>query len=68
MDNEPNVVTSPFDAIRHLDGEREFVFRATSNDELPDTAGLLDGPDSIKRRWERIVGLPLGSGPRRCPA
>ena len=24
MDNEPNVVTSPFDAIRHLDGEREF--------------------------------------------
>ncbi len=24
MDIEPNVVTSPFDAIRDLDGEREF--------------------------------------------
>src|SRR5437764_15297292 len=24
MNNQPNFVTSPFDAIRHLDGEREF--------------------------------------------
>jgi len=24
MDDQPNFVTSPFDAIRHLDGEREF--------------------------------------------
>jgi len=30
------------------------------NDELPDTAGLLDGPDSIKRRWKRITGSPFG--------
>jgi hypothetical protein len=42
------------------DVKHEFVFRATSTDELPDTDGLLDGPESIKRRWQRIVGLPFG--------
>src|SRR5260370_21159228 len=46
--------------VNTCDVKQEFVFRATSTDELPDTDGLLDGPDSIKRRWERIVGLPFG--------
>ncbi len=46
--------------VSTCDVKHEFVFRPTSTDELPDTDGLLDGPESIKRRWERIVGLPFG--------
>lgn len=37
-----------------------FVTRAVMGDEIP-ADGLLDGPDSIKRRWGRITGLPFGA-------
>jgi hypothetical protein len=36
-----------------------FITRAVADDTLPVDL-LIDGPESIKRRWRRVTGLPFG--------
>lgn len=44
--------------------KEDFITRATCDDEMPLSSltddGMIDGPESIKRRWRRITGLPFG--------
>ena len=44
--------------------KEDFITRATFDDEMPLSSvtadGMIDGPESIKRRWRRITGLPFG--------
>ena len=43
--------------------QERFITRAVSDDARPagfDEDGMIDGPESIKRRWKRITGLPFG--------
>ncbi len=44
--------------------KEDFITRATFDDEMPLSSltddGMMDGPESIKRRWRRITGLPFG--------
>lgn len=38
-----------------------FLTRAASDEPYPDDVdGFVDGPDSLKRRWKRVTGLPFG--------
>ncbi len=39
MDDQPNFVTSPFDVIRHLEGEREFGVRENFTNSWDTAAG-----------------------------
>src|SRR6266566_1231239 len=53
---------------RYLYSQRDDPAKyAYAQDQFPDTDGLLDGPDRIKRRWERIVGLPFGQRASAVP-
>lgn len=43
--------------------QERFLTRAVSDDARPsgiEDDGMIDGPDSIKRRWRRVTGLPFG--------
>ena len=55
-----------FDPGSVADVKEHFVTRAQLDDQMPldpDALddGMLDGPDSIKRRWKRLTGLPFGA-------
>ena len=55
-----------FDVGTVQDVKECFVTRAQCDDERPlqskyEDDGFVDGPDSIKRRWRRITGLPFGA-------
>jgi hypothetical protein len=44
--------------------EDQFVTRAQMDDPHPadeHEAAMIDGPESIKRRWRRVTGLPFGA-------
>ena len=42
--------------------KEQFVTRAQLSDERPlDAQAVLDGPDAIKQRWDRLTGLPFGA-------
>lgn len=52
--------------LNTIEGIKEqFITRAQLDDEMPldvrETDGMIDGPDSIKRRWRRVTGLSFGS-------
>src|SRR5450755_1422570 len=42
--------------------KEHFVTRAQLSDERPlDMQAVIDGPDAIKQRWDRLTGLPFGA-------
>jgi hypothetical protein len=55
-----------FDLGAAQDIKERFVTRAQLDDEMPLDPraiddGMIDGPDSIKRRWRRITGITFGA-------
>ncbi len=52
--------------LNTIEGVKEyFITRAQLDDEMPldarEVDWMIDGPDSIKRRWRRVTGLSFGS-------
>jgi len=42
--------------------KEHFVTRAQLSDERPvEMQAMIDGPDAVKRRWDRLTGLPFGA-------